>query len=88
MGFWEQLLGLTMLGFFAFLTYMSIKNNPQAFSSSNINHSFKTMGILALLLILAVGMMVVLLPSGEPVKIISKEQGGTLNAPSKHYRSV
>lgn len=41
--------------------YRNIKGNPDAFSAMNLNKSFTTLGILALLLIAVVALAVMLL---------------------------
>jgi hypothetical protein len=86
-GFWEQFFGLSLLFFFAFLTYSSIKQNPSMFSAFSLNKSFKTMGILALILIAFVTFLIIMTPQGAPTsqnnveKIVSSK-------PTKNYRSI
>jgi len=43
------------------LLYQAVKHQPGVFSKENINNSFTTMGVLALILIVVVGLVVVLL---------------------------
>lgn len=51
-------LGIVLL---LWLLYRNIKGNPEAFSSTNLNKSFMTLGLLALLLIATVAFAVLLL---------------------------
>ncbi len=51
-------LGILLL---LWILYRNIKGNPDAFSAMNINKSFTTLGILALLLIAMVALAVLLL---------------------------
>ncbi|WP_058534139.1 hypothetical protein [Legionella saoudiensis] len=46
-----EILGLIGAGLILFLLYRSIKGNPDQFSRENLNNSFFTMGVLALVLI-------------------------------------
>lgn len=87
-GFWEQMIGLTMLGFFAYLTYLSINNNKDAFSSKNINHSFKTMGLLALILIAFVSMLFILLPPGQLTGAAQQQKNNSQVTTKKGYRTL
>ncbi len=41
--------------------YSSIKNKPEAFSAKNLNKSFFTMGVLAVILIIVIGLAVIML---------------------------
>lgn len=54
---------LTALGILVllFILYQNIKGNPEAFSLMNLNKSFTTLGILALLLIAIVGFAIMML---------------------------
>ena len=54
------ILGCISLGAI-FLLYKVIKGQPEIFSKTNLNKSFSTMGVLALLLIGIIGVIVVLL---------------------------
>lgn len=56
-----QLLGLVGAGLIVWLLYRTIKGRPEQFSGENLNKSFSTMGVLALLLILFIGLLVFLL---------------------------
>lgn len=51
-------LGIVLL---LFLLFRSIKGNPEAFSKENLNKSFTTLGLLALLLIAVVTFAVLML---------------------------
>lgn len=52
------LLGAALLGW---LLYRSIRKHPQSFSRENLGKSFYTLGILALILIVVIGLLVLLL---------------------------
>ncbi len=54
---------LALLGcvFLVWILYRGIKGNQEAFSKENLNRSFMTMGVLALLLIGIVGLVLMLL---------------------------
>ena len=41
--------------------YSNIKNKPEAFSAKNLNKSFFTMGVLAVILIIVIGLAVIML---------------------------
>ena len=56
-----QVLGLVAAGFIVWILYRNIKGNPQQFSRENLQKSFFSMGVLALLLIGFVGLLVLLL---------------------------
>jgi hypothetical protein len=86
-GFWQQLIGLSFLAFFAYLTYQSIKSNPGAFSGHNINKSFKSMGLLALLLIGFVTLLVGFLPQGN-ITGATAAQEASVRIGKDQYRSV
>jgi hypothetical protein len=58
MGGFLALLGCILL---VWILYRGIKGNKAAFSKDNLNQSFMTMGLLALLLIGVIGIVVVLL---------------------------
>lgn len=47
--------------FFIWMLVRFYKTNPEAFSGKNLNKSFLTMGLLALILIVVIGFIVVLL---------------------------
>lgn len=59
-----QILGLLGAAFIAWFIYQTIKNQPQQFSRENINKSFYTLGILALILIGFVSLLVLLVRTG------------------------
>ena len=54
-------LALLAGGFVVWILFRNIRTNPEAFSKSNLNQSFMTMGLLALLLIAVVGFAVIML---------------------------
>ncbi|MGD0466640.1 MAG: hypothetical protein ABSA84_08095 [Gammaproteobacteria bacterium] len=45
----------------AWVLYSNIKNKPELFTAKNLNKSFFTTGILAIILILIIGMAVIML---------------------------
>ncbi len=53
-----QLLGLMGAGLIVWLLYRTIKGRPEQFSRENLNKSFSTMGVLALILIVFVALLV------------------------------
>lgn len=58
---WAKLLYLIGGILLIWLVYRSIRRQPQAFSRENLGKSFYTLGILALILIVFIGVLVVLL---------------------------
>lgn len=54
----ERILVFLLGFFFVFLMFRTIRNNPGLLNKENLNASFRTMGILALILIAAVGIVV------------------------------
>lgn len=56
-----QVLGLIGAGLILFILYRMIKGNPDQFSKENLNKSFFTMGILAIVLIGFIALMVIML---------------------------
>lgn len=58
-----QILGLMGGGLILFLLYRAIKGRPDQFSKENLNKSFFTMGILAVVLIAFIALMVLFLRS-------------------------
>lgn len=58
-----EILGLIGGGIILFILYRSIKGNPAQFSKENLNKSFFTMGVLALVLIGFIALMVFMLRS-------------------------
>lgn len=56
-----QILGLIGAGMIIFLLYRTIKGNPDQFSKENLNKSFSTLGILALVLIGFIALLVLIL---------------------------
>jgi hypothetical protein len=56
-----QLLGLIGAGLILFILYRTIKNRPEQFSKDNLNKSFFTMGILALILIVFIALLILIL---------------------------
>ena len=53
-----QILGLVAAGLIVWIIYRNIKGRPEQFSRENINKSFSSMGILALMLIAFVALLV------------------------------
>jgi hypothetical protein len=53
-----QVLGLVGAGIIVWYLYRVIKSRPDQFSRDKLNHSFRSMGILAVLLILFVSFLV------------------------------
>ncbi len=58
-----QILGLIGAGMIVFILYRTIKGSPGQFSKENLNKSFFTMGILAIVLIGFIALMVLMLRS-------------------------
>lgn len=58
-----QLLALIGAALIVWVTYRSIKGRPDLFSRDNINKSFFSLGILAVILIVFVGLLVLILRS-------------------------
>ncbi|KTD01743.1 hypothetical protein OQJ19_06800 [Fluoribacter gormanii] len=56
-----QILGLIGAGMILFILYRTIKGSPEQFSKENLNKSFYTMGILALVLIGFIALLVLIL---------------------------
>ena len=56
-----QLLALVGAALIVWVTYRSIKGRPDLFNRDNINKSFFSLGILAIILIVFVGLLVVIL---------------------------
>ncbi|STX50002.1 Uncharacterised protein [Legionella busanensis] len=55
-----QILGLIGAGLIIWFMYRSIKSRPDLFSRDNLNKSFFTMGILAIILIAFVGLLILM----------------------------
>ena len=55
-----QILALIGAGLMAWFIYRTIKGNPEQFSRKNIAKSFSSMGVLALILIVFVGLLVLI----------------------------
>ncbi|MGQ3889657.1 hypothetical protein ACQUW5_11560 [Legionella sp. CNM-1927-20] len=55
-----QILGLIGAGLIIWFMYRSIKYRPDLFSRDNLNKSFFTIGILALILIAFVGLLILM----------------------------
>lgn len=51
-------------GFLIWIMYRTIQGNPEAFSKANLSRSFTTVGFLALILIVVVGIAIFTLRSG------------------------
>ena len=58
-----QILGLIGAGLIIFVLYRVIKGSPEQFSKENLNKSFFTMGVLALVLIGFIALLVLILRS-------------------------
>ncbi|QMT58711.1 MULTISPECIES: hypothetical protein [unclassified Legionella] len=56
-----QILGLIGAGMIVFILYRTIKGRPEQFSKENLNKSFYTMGVLALVLIGFIALLVLIL---------------------------
>ncbi|KTD72347.1 hypothetical protein [Legionella tucsonensis] len=56
-----QILGLIGAGLIIFILYRAIKGKPEQFSKENLNKSFFTMGVLALVLIGFIALLVLIL---------------------------
>ena len=56
-----QLLALAGAGLIIWFMYRTVKGQPTLFSRENLNKSFSSMGILALILIAFVGLLVLML---------------------------
>ena len=59
-----QLLGLIGGGLICWVIYRTIKGRPEAFSRENLNKSFFSFGILAIVLMLFVGLLVLIVRQG------------------------
>lgn len=55
-----QILGLAGAGLIVWLMYRTIKGRPELFSRENVNKSFLTMGVLAVILIAFVAFLVLI----------------------------
>ena len=55
-----QILALLGAGLIAWIIYRGIKGRPEQFSRENLNKSFTTLGILAVILIVFVGLLVLM----------------------------
>ncbi|WP_131782003.1 hypothetical protein [Legionella gresilensis] len=55
-----QILGLIGAALIIWIMYRSIKSRPDLFSRDNLNKSFFTMGILAIILIAFVGLLILM----------------------------
>ncbi|WP_454781471.1 hypothetical protein [Legionella sp. WA2022007384] len=56
-----QILGLIGAGMIIFILYRTVKGRPEQFSKENLNKSFYTMGVLALVLIGFIALLVLIL---------------------------
>lgn len=59
-----QILAIAAAGLIVWYLYRVVKGRPELFSRANLNKSFFTMGILAIILIGFVGLLVLLLRIG------------------------
>jgi hypothetical protein len=55
-----EILGIMGAGMILFILYRSIKGKPELFNRENLNKSFFTMGVLALVLIAFISLMVIM----------------------------
>lgn len=58
---WSKLVFALIACLLLWLLYRGLRQNPEWLSKDNLNRSFRTMGIVALLLIAFVGFLIVLL---------------------------
>jgi len=58
---WVNILSALGVILLIWVLYRGVKGNPQAFSKENLNKSFLTMGVLALILIALVAFTVMML---------------------------
>ncbi|KTC91550.1 hypothetical protein OQJ18_12085 [Fluoribacter dumoffii] len=56
-----QILGLIGAGLILFILYRAIKGNPEQFSRENLNKSFFSMGVLAIILIGFIALLILIL---------------------------
>lgn len=61
---WGKILLVILAAVLAWLTYKSIRANPEALTKQNLSKSFSTMGMLAIILIIFIGLCVYLLRAG------------------------
>ena len=61
MSVWMQIVYLLGIALAGWLIWRTIKGNPQMFSRANLGKSFTTLGVLALLLIVFVGILILVL---------------------------
>lgn len=61
MGAWGEIFYVMIAAFMGYMLYRSMKNNPELYSSENMNKSASTMGLLALVLIVFVGVCIVII---------------------------
>ncbi|HXH54193.1 MAG TPA: hypothetical protein VNK03_00395 [Gammaproteobacteria bacterium] len=59
------LLTICGFGFLIWMMYRTIQGNPEAFSKANLSRSFTTVGFLALILIVVVGVAIFILRQGS-----------------------
>lgn len=59
-----QLLAIIGAGLISWVTYRTIKGRPELFSRENMNKSFFSLGILALILIVFVALLVLIVRQG------------------------
>lgn len=58
---WMSILFIILAALVAWFGLKMIRNNPNFFSKENMENSFRTVGILTLLLIIFIGLLVLLL---------------------------
>lgn len=56
-----QILAIIGAGLIAWIIYRTVKGKPEQFSKENLNKSFSTMGVLALVLIAFIALLIFLL---------------------------
>lgn len=57
---WQNILTIIVIALLIWWLFRYVRQNPSAFSAENLNQGFRTMGILALILILFVSFLVFL----------------------------
>ena len=78
MTFFEQLLGVLLMGFVVYMGFQALKRDPSSLSRESLCHSFTTLGLLALILILFVTLLVKMVGEGESQSVErSQREPGT-----------
>lgn len=60
MSSWSQILAIIIVALLAWFLYRYVSHNPQQFSSENLSKGFRTLGLLALVLIVVVGFLIMM----------------------------